>query len=67
MIDCMACLVALTRGLSEGGTHVDTNGITHATLRSQHLDLFTCTIKPDPDHPGRILIDGFRWRTTDDR
>lgn len=67
-IDCMACLVALARGLPEGGAHVDRRGITHATMRSQHLDFLACSIEPDPDHPGQILTPRGRWRTTiDDR
>lgn len=65
-VDCMACLVALARGVPEGGTHIDVHGITHATVRSQYLNFLTCTVKPDPDHPG-ILTNRARWRTTDDR
>lgn len=61
-IDCMACLVALARGLPEGGTYVDTRGVTHATLRTQHLDFITCATRLDPNNPGRALIDLTRCR-----
>jgi hypothetical protein len=63
-VDCMACLVALARGVPEGGTYIDKRGITHATLRSQHLDFLTCTVYPDPNHPGQIITHRSRWRTT---
>lgn len=56
MIDCMACLVALAKYFSAGGTHTDNSGITHATLRSQRGDILTCTIDLDPTNLGRGLL-----------
>lgn len=62
-VDCMACLVALARGLPGDGAFTDSKKITHATLRMQNLYFITCTIRPDPDRPGEALIDRFRTRT----
>lgn len=55
-IDCMACLMALAKGQPEGGTHVDTDGITHATMRSQHRTVLTCTVSINPYNPGRGIL-----------
>lgn len=57
VIDCMACLVSLGQGVPEGGVFVDKHGIAHATVRSQHLVFFACTVRLDPNNPGRLLID----------
>jgi hypothetical protein len=55
-VDCMACLVAMAKGLPEGGTHVDAGGVTHATMRAQHRTVLTCTVSIDPYNPGRGLM-----------
>ncbi len=56
VIDCMACLVSIARGLPEGGTHTE-NDITHATMRTQSGHAFlTCTVRQDPLTPGRVLV-----------
>lgn len=47
IVDCMACLVALSKGLPKGGTHLDANGVTHATLRARYMAAITCTIRRD--------------------
>lgn len=56
-VDCMACLVALARGLPEGRTFVDERGIKHATLRGQHEYFVTCTVLQDFARPECFLID----------
>jgi hypothetical protein len=45
MIDCMACLVAMAKGLPEGGAHRGVDGVTHSTLRSMGRSAITCTVR----------------------
>ncbi len=50
IIDCMACLVALSRGWPENGTDKDQNGITHATYSYESYgayQAYTCAYRKD--------------------
>lgn len=54
-VDCMACLVAISRGLPEGGVYQDAGGVTHATMRSRHSTFITCTVCRDSRNSYRII------------
>ncbi len=55
-VDCMACLVAMAKGLPEGGTSVDASGVTHATIRGQYRAFLTCTVSINPNNSSRCLM-----------
>jgi hypothetical protein len=43
-VDCMTCLVQHANRLSTGGTHVDSTGVTHLTLRGAYVIVLACTL-----------------------
>lgn len=61
VIDCMACLVALSKGLPDGGAHRGNDGITHATLRSMGRAALACTMRRYSGDPTRWSAALARW------
>lgn len=60
-VDCMACLVALSRGVPAGGAHRGDDGITHATLRTQTRAALACTMRRDSRNRELWSVAGATW------
>lgn len=58
-VDCMTCLIQHANGLPPGGTHVDSAGVTHSTLRWVREVVVVCTLAHD-DWNGDL-----EWHVTD--